>query len=193
MIDSEVGGRDPERYANLALEAGVRLLQLRCKGWKPQEILDLARLVVPRCRQLGATLIVNDHPEVAVAADADGVHVGQLDGETRSIRAILGEDRIIGRSTHDPAQLAAASREADYVAFGPVWSTQHTDRPKGVRGPDSLRRARAAVPSTPLVAIGGIDAARLPIVRSAGVDAWAVIGAVALASDAAAAIAELRA
>ena len=188
LVDSEVGGRDPERYAALALESGVRLLQLRCKGWAAEEVLRLTRSVVPRCRAVGATLLVNDHPEVAVAGDADGVHVGQLDGATEHIRRLLGEDRILGRSTHDVQQLERACRDADYVAFGPIWSTEHAGRPKGVRGPESLALARMKVPDRPLVAIGGITPERLPLVRAAGIDSWAVIGAVALASDPRAAI-----
>ena len=192
MVDSEVGGRDPERFACLALERGVRLLQLRCKDWSPDELLRLTRAVVPRCRAVGATLIVNDHPEVAVAGDADGVHVGQLDGTAEDVRRRLGDGRILGRSTHDVLQLEHASRDADYVAFGPVWATDHAGRPKGVRGPESLGIARAKVPDRPLVAIGGITPERLPLVRAAGIDSWAVIGAVALAPDAGKAIDLLR-
>ena len=174
---------DPERTAAHLLAGGCRLVQLRAKSWEKPEIERVARLLVTRCRDAGATFIVNDHADIAAAVDADGVHVGQLDAPTPAVRAVLGPDRILGRSTHSLDQVRNAAQGADYVAFGPIWPTTRGGRPKGVRGVDALRQARAAVPGVPLVAIGGIDAARLPEVIAAGADAWAVIGAVALAAD----------
>ncbi len=183
LADAEASGGDPLRMAAWLLEGGCRLIQLRCKGWDPEEVLRAARALAPPCRQVGATLLVNDHVEVAVAAGADGVHLGQRDPDAAAARRLLGPDRILGRSTNALDQVPAATTGADYLAFGPVWPTGNVSRPKEVQGIEALREARALAPDLPLVAIGGITAARLPAIRAAGADAWAVIGAVAGAED----------
>jgi thiamine-phosphate pyrophosphorylase len=154
-------------------------------------MLRVAREAVAACRPLGATLIVNDRAEVAAAADADGVHVGQLDADGTSVRRAIGPDRILGRSTHSPDALRTARAHADYVAFGPVFPTERLSWAKPLQGLERLAEARLHAGDHPLVAIGGIDAARLPAVRAAGVDSWAVIGAVADADDPVAATARL--
>lgn len=148
-------------------------------------MLRVARALRIRADRAGAALVINDRPHLAVAAGADGVHVGPDDGDLATVRAIVGPTRFVGRSTHSLDALAAAVVEdTDYVAFGPVWSTRNAGRDKGERGVEALRAARALVPAPiPLVAIGGIDDARLAEIRAAGVDAWAVIGAVAQAPD----------
>ncbi len=184
LADADAAGGDPESLAAALLEGGCRLIQLRCKGWSPDDTLVVARAVRARCASVRATFIVNDHPELAVAADADGVHVGQLDAPTEQVRGILGPERILGRSTHDIAQLETALTDADYVAFGPVFQTENVSRPKGTRGIDALTEAAQTVAGrAPLVAIGGITPARLPAIVEAGADSWAVIGAIASASD----------
>lgn len=176
--------RDPVRLGALLLEGGCRLVQIRAKGWSPDALLEAARALRARCDAVGATLIVNDDAEVAAAAGADGVHVGPTDADLAMARRIVGPERIVGRSTNDPAQISEALLGADYLAFGPVWDTPHLSRPKTLRGLDGFAAARALVPrGVPLVAIGGVTAERLPLVRAAGADAWAVIGAVAGATD----------
>jgi thiamine-phosphate diphosphorylase len=151
----------------------------------------VARRILGRCRAAGATFILNDHPGLAALVDADGVHIGQLDGSVADARGLIGPDRILGVSTHSADQLTEAARHADYVAFGPVFATDNISRPKQVWGLQAL----ASLPplDVPLVAIGGITRARLPDVVAAGVDAWAVIGAIANATDPVAATAELLA
>ena len=184
LADAQASGGDPVALAAALLAGGCRLIQLRCKGWSVGDRLAAARDIRARCAAVGATFIVNDHPEVAAAVDADGVHVGQLDAPAAQVRRALGPDRILGRSTHDPEQLEAALVHADYVAFGPVFATGNVSRPKGVRGLDALALASARVAGrAPLVAIGGITAGNVATVRAAGADSWAVIGAVAAASD----------
>jgi len=184
--------RDPVRLGALWLEGGCRLVQIRAKGWSQGALLAATRDLRVRCDAVGATLIVNDDPVVAAEA-AHGVHVGPTDADLDTVRRIVGPDRIVGRSTNDPDQVREALRGADYVAYGPVWDTPHLSRPKTVRGLDGLVAVRALVPpEVPLVAIGGITPARLPAVRQAGASAWAVIGAVADASDPLAAIRALR-
>ena len=174
---------DPIALGAHMLEGGCRLLQLRCKGWSSGEVLRAGHALARRCRAVGATFVVNDLPEVAVAVNADGVHVGQTDGASAAIRAVIGEGRILGRSTNDPGAVPAAVAKADYVAFGPMYDTVNLSRPKAVQGPALLAQIRASVAGMPLVAIGGITLGRLPEVRAAGADAWAVIGAIAGAED----------
>jgi len=180
LADAEASGGDPVGLGMALLEGGCRLVQLRCKGWEPDEVLRAARALHARCVPLGATLILNDWPELAAAAGADGVHVGQTDADAATARRLVGPNRIVGRSTNDLLQIPAALEGADYLAFGPVWPTDHLSRPKAVQGVERLVRARALVPAdVPLVAIGGVTADRLPAIRDAGADAWAVIGAIA--------------
>ncbi|HHO50486.1 MAG TPA: thiamine phosphate synthase [Deltaproteobacteria bacterium] len=184
LADSGAGGGDPVRLGAALLEGGCRLIQLRCKGWSPEDTLRAALQLGPRCRAVGATFLINDLAQLVIESGADGVHVGQTDGDTDTIRAQIGPDRILGRSTNALGALPQAVAQADYVAFGPVFSTQHTSRPRPVQGLERLARARAVVPEgVPLVAIGGITAGRLASVRSAGASAWAVIGAIAGADD----------
>ncbi|MEQ1507704.1 MAG: thiamine phosphate synthase [Myxococcota bacterium] len=175
---------DPVALADAMLRGGCRLLQVRCKDWRADDVIRVTRAVVALARPVGATVIVNDDPEIALAAGADGVHLGQLDGAVDDARRVLGDGAIVGRSTGDPDALRVAVLDADYVAFGPVWSTPNLSRPKEVRGLDGLRAARAVVPvRIPLVAIGGITADRRGAVVAAGASAWAVIGAIAAAPD----------
>jgi len=176
------GSTDPERLGAQLLEGGCRLIQLRCKDWPSEEIRRVAGALSIRCRARGATFIVNDHADIAAAVDADGVHLGQADVSTAEARSIIGPDRIIGRSTNALDQIAATLAGADYLAFGPLYPTDNLSRPKEVQGEERLHIARGRVP-IPLVAIGGIDAARLPAIQRAGADAWAVIGAIAGAAD----------
>ncbi len=184
LADADASGGDPERLGAALLAGGCRLVQLRCKGWARDDIAAAARALRDRCRAVGATFVLNDDAALAAEVDADGAHLGQRDLDAAAARALLGPHRILGRSTNALAQVADALTGADYLAFGPVWTTPHLSHPKPVQGLDTLAAARALVPSgVPLVAIGGITAARLAGVRAAGADAWAVIGAVAGALD----------
>jgi len=176
------GSTDPERLGAQLLEGGCRLIQLRCKGWPEEEILRVAGALASRCRARGATFIVNDHVDIAVAVNADGVHLGQEDLSTDAARHRIGPDRIIGRSTNALDQIHTTLVGADYLAFGPMYATDNLSRPKDIQGPERLRAARRQV-DIPLVAIGGIDLERLLEIRKAGADAWAVIGAIAHAND----------
>jgi len=178
------GPLDPVAQGAALLEGGCRLVQLRCKDWPLDDVEAAARELVARCRAAGATFIVNDHPEIARAVDAHGVHVGQTDADAATTRRLLGPGRLIGRSTNRPEEVARALEGADYLAFGPMFDTGNLSRPKPVQGPARLAEVRrTAPPSTPLVAIGGITLDRLATVRAAGADAWAVIGAIATAPD----------
>lgn len=133
-------------------------------------------------RRSGAAFIVNDHPDIAMAVDADGVHLGQDDLPVEVARKLMGGSRIIGVSTHSVEQARAAqSAGADYIGFGPIFMTRTKDA--GPRqGIEGLRQVRKAV-TLPVIAIGGINSGNLDEVLRAGADGVAVISAILAAPD----------
>lgn len=158
-------------------EAGVGILQYRNKQGTEAEILADAR-VMREAAGSGLLLILNDWPELAVAAGFDGVHVGQTDLSPAEARGIVGPAKIVGVSTHNEAQLRAADREpVDYIAIGPVFATATKANPDAVVGLDGVRLARSLTSKT-LVAIGGITVENTAAVRQAGADSIAVISAI---------------
>lgn len=157
-------------------EAGVTLLQYRNKQGSREDILSDAGFM----RQAATKklrLIMNDHPELAVRAEFDGVHVGQGDLSPVEARRIVGAEGIVGVSTHNRAQLeAAVLQPVDYVAIGPVFATASKLNHDPVVGLDGVREARALT-DKPLVAIGGITLENARTVLDAGADSVAVISA----------------
>jgi len=154
--------------------AGVTLLQYRNKSGNAREMLDQARELK---RRVGAhvKLILNDRADLCLAADFDGLHLGQDDLSPESARRIIGPDRSLGISTHNPDQLAEAGKtSADYLAIGPVFATSSKSNPDPVVGLEGVLRAREAT-RKPLVAIGGITRANARSVIEAGADSVAVI------------------
>jgi thiamine-phosphate diphosphorylase len=146
-------------------------------------MLEAARAIAPLARTAGAVLIVNDRIDVARAAGADGVHLGQEDLPVDAARRIGGDALWIGISTHDPEQArAAAAAGADYLGVGPMYATTSKANPLAPRGPELVRAVRALV-DVPLVAIGGITVETAPALRAAGADAVAMIGALVRAPD----------
>ena len=192
IIDPDAcGGRDAREVARLALEGGARVLQWRDKRRDKGEQLADARAIRALCRERSVTFIVNDHADVAVAVDADGVHLGQKDLPIEAVRPIVGA-RVIGVSTNNVDEARAAEAAgADYIAVGSIFATRSKEvtRPASL---DRLREVKAAV-RVPVVAIGGIDASNIASVVDAGADAAAVISAVCGADDVRAAAAELAA
>ena len=190
IIDPDAcGGRDAREVARLALEGGARVLQWRDKRRDKGEQLADARAIRALCRERSVTFIVNDHADVAVAVDADGVHLGQNDLPIEAVRPIVGE-RVIGVSTNNADEARAAEAAgADYIAVGSIFATRSKEvtRPASL---DRLREVKAAV-RVPVVAIGGIDASNIASVVDAGADAAAVISAVCGAGDVRASAAEL--
>jgi thiamine-phosphate pyrophosphorylase len=182
---------DPQRsaveLAEAMLAAGARLLQLRVKGEPTNRFVELARAIQARAGARSAALIINDRSDVAALVGAAGVHLGQDDLPARDARRLLGAEKFIGVSTHNPAQVDAVEREgvADYVGFGPIYPTSSKPNPDPVQGTAGLRRARARS-RLPLVAIGGITLATAGEVIRAGADAVAVIGDLTHAADPAA-------
>lgn len=172
-----------ESYDSLAASiealgrAGCRLVQLRAKTLTAREFLRWADLSVEVSRRLGMDVIINDRADVALLSGARGVHLGQDDLSVDGARRILGDDALIGLSTHtlDQAERGEAG-DADYVAIGPVFATESKARAGRALGPDYVRRVRAVV-QKPLVAIGGITLARAPEIIATGIDSVAVISA----------------
>ncbi len=163
-----------------ALAGGVDIVQLREKHMDDKTLTAVAREAVELCAQAGALLIVNDRPAVALAAGADGVHVGQEDMPVAEVRALVGEDLLIGLSTHAPAEIDAADG-ADYIGVGPVHATP-TKPGRPAVGLELVRYA-AEHAREPFFAIGGIDRANIGAVLDAGATRVAVVRAIAEAAD----------
>ena len=179
--------RDDERLARTLLSAGARVLQVRIKPDVPLgagELVRIARVARRLCDEVGAALIVNDRIDVALAAGADGVHLGQTDLPLREARRVVGTRLWIGVSTHNLAQVTLArAGGADYLGFGPVFVTRTKRNPDPVQGLTGLRAAVAVADGLPVVAIGGITPDQAPGVYATGADAICAIGAVNDASD----------
>ncbi len=180
----------PRDFLRAALAGGVDVLQLRDKTAPDAAILRAAHTFRACCDEAGALFVLNDRPDLAAVAGADGVHLGQDDTPVPQARALVGPERIVGRSTHSPAQLDAATG-VDYVAVGPVHATPtKPGRPAAGLGPIRHAAAHARVP---WFAIGGIDADTIGPVLDAGAGRVVVVRAIADAADPQAAARELRA
>jgi thiamine-phosphate pyrophosphorylase len=169
--------------AQKLMNAGVKLLQYREKNAAARELWKESRSIVEPARRAKCTLIVNDRPDVAFLAGADGVHVGQDDLDVEQARAVIGPDRWVGVSTHNLEQFReAAATSADYIALGPIFQTRSKANPDPVVGTELLRRVRALT-DKPIVAIGGITLERAADVLAAGADSVAVISDILKAKD----------
>jgi thiamine-phosphate pyrophosphorylase len=181
----------PDEFLESALRGGVDVVQLRCKDAGDDLLLAAARRFRAACARHRALFVVNDRPDLAVAANADGVHVGQDDMAVAAAREIVGPDRLVGLSTHSPEQVDAAAREPiDYIGVGPVFETPTKPGCPAV-GVELVRYA-AAHAARPFFAIGGISAENVDGVREAGAARVAVVRALTEASDPERAAAELR-
>lgn len=157
------------------IAGGARLIQLREKEMAPRQFYDDALRALSVARSRGVQVIINDRVDIALALGADGVHLGQDDLPPVSARKLLGNDAVIGLSTHNLEQVIAAARlPLDYLAIGPIFRTATKKNPEPPVGLDGLKRIREVM-ELPLVAIGGITLANAPEVLSTGADAVAVI------------------
>ena len=178
--------------AKLAVEGGADVIQFRDKKRPAGELIDIAASIRDVCRGAGAAFIVNDRIDVAIAIDADGVHLGQSDLPIAEARKLLGPGKIIGGTASNVEDALEAQRDgADYVGFGHIYPTSSKDKPTPAKGPEALLAVVGAV-SIPVVAIGGITAENLPAVVETGVHGVAVIGAVCASEDPRGAARELR-
>jgi thiamine-phosphate pyrophosphorylase len=179
---------DLAQFLDAVLGAGVDIVQLREKGLEAREELDLLEVFADACRRHGRLLAVNDRADVALAAGADVLHLGQDDLPVPVARRIVGPHPLIGRSSHSPAQAdtAAAEPGVDYFCAGPVWATP-TKPGRPATGLSLLAHVAHRRPSRPWFAIGGITLARLDDVLAAGAARVVVVRAITQASDPAAA------
>lgn len=170
-------GIEVSRFAGELRDAGVTLLQYRDKSGVPAQILRNARIIEDIFADVERRLVMNDDPVLALLSDWNAVHVGQGDLSVADARAQLLPGGIVGRSTHNEAQVKKAAAEgADYIAIGPVFATNTKADAEPVVGLEGVRAARALT-KRPLVAIGGITLKNAASVIEAGADSVAVIGA----------------
>lgn len=176
-------GRSLREVVAAALRGGARAFQLREKDLGPRDLYPLALDLRALTRAYGARLLINDRIDVALAVEADGVHLTTASLPAAAARRLLGPDRLIGVSTHNlPEARAAAQEGADFLVFGPVFFTP-SKAPYGAPvGLDLLQAVRTVV-TLPILAIGGIKKANLDQVMEAGADGIAVISAVIAADD----------
>jgi thiamine-phosphate pyrophosphorylase len=183
-------------FLEAVLAAGVDIVQLREKDAEAGDLLRWSPVFRDAADRHGALFIVNDRPDVALVARADGVHLGQNDLPADSARALMGGDHIIGVSTHSEQEFLSAARSADYLCVGPVHETA-TKPGRPATGLGSVRAAATrnelGATERPWFAIGGIDGATLDEVIGAGARRVAVVRAVTEARDPALAVRELRA
>jgi thiamine-phosphate pyrophosphorylase len=171
-----------DEFVAAALRGGVEIVQLRMKAADDDLILSAARRYARICAAAGALLILNDRPDLVQAAGADGVHVGQDDMPVDRARQLVGDDRLVGLSTHSPEQVdAAILTDADYIGVGPVHATP-TKPGRPAVGVELVGYA-AAHATVPFFAIGGLDAENLPATLAAGATRAAVVRAITDAPD----------
>ena len=177
ITDRTVSGLSYEDMTHKVLLKGVRWIQFREKERSRHDIYGEAIRLRRLTKDYNAVLIINDFPDIAICAGADGVHLGQDDLPLKEARKIMGRNRIIGISTHSLEQATVAEKDgADYIGFGPIFPTLTKDagRPKGI---EMLHEVKKKV-NIPVVAIGGINLVNVKSVLHTGVDAIAVASAI---------------
>ena len=170
------------------LAGGVSLLQLRAKDMHAKQVLELVEQHLPdlpaKCKECGVPFIINDFPDVALAVDADGVHIGQDDGSLDDVRSMVGDKMIVGRSTHSVAQAQAALAEGfDYIGFGPLFPTPTKEGRPGI-GLDNIKIVQESVgEEIPVFCIGGIVPDILELVLASGAQRVVIVSALLRAAD----------
>jgi thiamine-phosphate pyrophosphorylase len=177
-----VCGALDDAFVRAALRGGVGIVQLRIKDSDDERLLETGRRYARLCAEHGALLILNDRPDLVDSIGADGVHVGQDDAPVAAAREAVGRERLVGLSTHSPAQVDASERaDVDYIGVGPVHATP-TKPGRPAVGCELVRYA-AARATRPFFAIGGIDTGNVAAVREAGASRIAVVRALTEAED----------
>ena len=177
ITDRGISGLSHSAIVKQAISAGIGIIQLREKHLPKKDIFHEASVIRALTRKKRVRFIINDYVDIALAVDADGIHLGQDDLPVFEARKILGREKIIGISTHTLKQaIDAEASGADYIGFGPVFTTTSKDtvRPKGLK---ALREISKHI-KIPVVAIGGIKADDMQNVIGAGADAVAVASGV---------------
>ena len=194
VTDRELSlGRSLEEVVSEAVQGGVTVVQLREKEASTGEFIELARRLMKLLEPLRIPLIINDRVDVALAVDADGVHIGQSDMSYEDARRLLGPDKVIGLSVESFEDIEAANAlDVDYIGISPVYGTPtktDTAEPFGLEG---LRKA-VQMSAHPTVAIGGMNASTIGEVMAAGTDGVAVVSAICSAENIRKATSDLRA
>jgi len=173
-----------ESVSRQLLQGGAGVLQLRAKGHDPDTLLDLAISLRSLCEEFQVPLIINDHPQLAADSRAHGLHLGQDDGSLAEAKKKLGPDLIYGRSTHSPAQAAAALEEGfDYIGFGPLFPTPTKKGRPGI-GLENIRGVQESVgKKIPVFCIGGITPQNLPTVQSHGAERVVIVSSLLTAEN----------
>lgn len=185
---------DLAEFADAVLAGGVDVIQLREKGIEAKAELAALEVLTEACARHGALLAVNDRADVALAAGADVLHLGQDDLPVAWARRVVGDEVVVGRSSHSAAETLAAADEpgVDYFCVGPCWPTP-TKPGRPAPGLDLVRTVAGRAPARPWFAIGGIDHERLDAVLDAGAERIVVVRVLTEAEDPRAAAAALRA
>jgi thiamine-phosphate pyrophosphorylase len=182
ITERRLSSRSVEDTVKIVLDAGVKWVQYREKELTRREIYFTAERLRRITQEYGAVFIVNDHADIALSVDADGVHLGQDDLPLKEARKIM-KDKIVGISTHDLERAKEAdSGGADYIGFGPVFSTTTKEAAGTPRRPETLKEVTEAV-DIPVVAIGGIKLENLKEVIEAGAEAVAVASGILTSDD----------
>lgn len=176
------------RVAIQLLEGGAGVLQLRAKGHDADAVHSLVRRALPdlpsMCREHGVPFIINDFPEVALAVGADGVHIGQDDGSLAGVQAVVGNEMLVGRSTHSVEQAQAALAEGfDYIGYGPLFPTPTKQGRPGI-GLENIKVVQETVGSyIPVFCIGGIKPDNLELVLASGARHVVIVSALLQAEN----------
>ncbi len=180
-------GRDTMTIVQAALSAGARLVQVRAKDCTDRELHDLAGRVAQACRAAGATCVVDDRLDIALAVGADGTHLGAHDLPLAAARRVAGPHHLIGGTAREPVLGALLVAEgASYLGVGPAYATTTKSGLPDAIGPEGVAAVAASV-AVPVIAIGGVTLDRVPALVAAGAHGIAVVGAVSDAADPAAA------
>jgi thiamine-phosphate pyrophosphorylase len=184
ITDTRLTGLSHVEQVVRLINGGAKFIQLREKYASPREFFDDARIAVEIARKHSVKIIINDRVDIALALKADGVHLGQDDLPPAKAREILGENAIIGFSTHNIEQAVKAVKlPIDYLAIGPVFTTTTKENPDESVGIEGVKRVRDAIGDFPLVAIGGITMENCRGVFTSGANSIAVIKSVLFPPD----------
>ena len=179
ITDTTLSSLSHAEQVKRLIAGGATFIQLREKNNSVRAFHTDAAEAISIARSAGANVIINDRVDVALALGADGVHLGQADMPVAAARRLLGDDAIIGFSTHNLEQVKAAlDLPINYLAFGPIFPTQSKRNPDPVAGLDALGIIKSLNSRLPVVAIGGIDKSNVVQVWSAGADSAAIISAI---------------
>ncbi|HKM09202.1 MAG TPA: thiamine phosphate synthase [Candidatus Methanomethylophilaceae archaeon] len=180
ITDSSLSkGLSDSEVARLAYEGGAETVQLRMKDSSGKEMLEQAKIISSIAYEMNRIFIVNDRVDIAIASDADGVHLGQDDMPLEDARKLMGDDKLIGISVGNAEEAVIAYEGgADYVAIGPIFGTGTKEDAGEAVGLDAIIKVKDAVQEIPVVAIGGINLGNIRDVIRSGADAAAVISAV---------------